>query len=84
MTKSLKNKIEEISCLFNRKQTKEEKYRLLIDMGKSNKDKMPKEFQIEDNLVSGCQSTTYIHAYKKDNCIFFKASSDAFISNANA
>lgn len=55
-----------------------DKYEYLIDLGKKlenleSKDKIPK------NLVHGCTSQVWLIAYKKDNKLFFKGTSDALI-----
>jgi cysteine desulfuration protein SufE len=56
-----------------------DKYNYLIDMGKS----LPlieEKHKTENNLISGCQSRVWLHAYMEDGKIFFKADSDAVIT----
>ena len=56
----------------------EGKYEYIIDLGK----KLPKlsdEFKTEDNIIKGCQSIVWLHAYKQDGKIHFEADSEAII-----
>ncbi|AFK04888.1 Fe-S metabolism associated SufE [Emticicia oligotrophica DSM 17448] len=56
----------------------EGKYEYIIDLGK----KLPKladEYKTEDNIIKGCQSVVWLHAYKKDDNLFFEADSEAII-----
>ncbi|MEZ5007446.1 MAG: SufE family protein [Chitinophagales bacterium] len=56
-----------------------DKYEYIIDLGKTLPP-LSDEFKIEENLIHGCQSKVWLHAYKKDDKIFFEADSDAFIT----
>ncbi len=56
----------------------EGKYEYIIDLGK----KLPKlsdEFKTDDNIIKGCQSIVWLHAYKQDGRIHFEADSEAII-----
>ena len=56
----------------------EGKYEYIIDLGK----KLPKlsdEFKTEENIIKGCQSVVWLHAYKQDGKIYFEADSEAII-----
>ena len=56
-----------------------DKYNYLIDMGKS----LPlidEKHKTENNLISGCQSRVWLHAYMEDGKVFFTADSDAVIT----
>jgi cysteine desulfuration protein SufE len=56
-----------------------DKYNYLIDMGKS----LPlieEKHKTENNLISGCQSRVWLHAYMEEGKVFFKADSDAVIT----
>lgn len=56
----------------------EGKYEYIIDLGK----KMPllsNEFKTEENIIKGCQSVVWLHAYYKDGKIFFEGDSQAII-----
>lgn len=56
----------------------EGKYEYIIDLGK----KLPKlsdEFKTEENIIKGCQSVVWLHAYKQDGKIHFEADSEAII-----
>lgn len=57
----------------------EEKYHLLIEMGKKLP-ALPEEHKTEQNMVRGCQSKLYLYSYEENEKIFFKASADALIS----
>lgn len=48
----------------------EGKYEYIIDLGK----KLPKlsdEHKNEDNIIKGCQSIVWLHAYKQDGKLHF-------------
>ncbi len=56
----------------------EGKYEYIIDLGK----KLPKladEHKNEDNIIKGCQSIVWLHAYKQDGKLYFEADSEAII-----
>jgi cysteine desulfuration protein SufE len=56
----------------------EGKYEYIIDLGK----KLPKlsdEHKNEDNIIKGCQSIVWLHAYKQDGKLHFEADSEAII-----
>jgi len=58
---------------------RDEKYSYIIDLG----NKLPvidEKYKIDENRISGCQSTVWLHAEYKDNKIFFTADSDAIIT----
>jgi cysteine desulfuration protein SufE len=85
MTPSLEDKITNIKKLFHKDLSDESRYKLLMDIGKTNKQYEIKDIdKTQENLVSGCQSTTYLQANKKEGKIFFSYSSDAFISKGIA
>lgn len=57
----------------------EQIYQKLIELGKT----LPPfnaTWEIEENLVSGCQSVMYLHCEVKDDKLYFHAKSDALIS----
>lgn len=56
----------------------EGKYEYIIDLGK----KLPKladEFKNEDNIIKGCQSIVWLHAYMDGEKLVFEADSEAII-----
>jgi cysteine desulfuration protein SufE len=71
-------KQSEIVKEFSKIEQWEDRYKLIIQMGKKLPE-FPKEFQNEKFKVKGCQSTVYMHAKKEDNKIYFIADSDAAI-----
>ena len=56
----------------------DDKYGFIIDMGKSLK-VLDSEFKTDDNIIKGCQSQVWLHAFLKDDKIIFEAESDAII-----
>jgi cysteine desulfuration protein SufE len=57
----------------------EDRYKYVIDLGKS----LPlidEKYKTEDNLIRGCQSKVWVYGEEKDGKIVFTADSDAFIS----
>ncbi len=59
--------------------TKEDRYQKIIDLGKSGKP-FKDINKVPENLVTGCQSTTYLISYSKNQVVYFEADSDALIS----
>ncbi len=56
----------------------EGKYEYIIDLGK----KFPglsDEFKTEENIIKGCQSVVWLHAFEKDGLVHFEADSQAII-----
>ncbi|UBM59162.1 SufE family protein [Marinilongibacter aquaticus] len=56
----------------------EGKYEYIIDLGK----KLPpldEQFKTEENIIKGCQSVVWLHAFEKDGVIHFVADSEAII-----
>lgn len=56
----------------------DDKYGFIIDMGK-NLTGLDEEFKTEENIIKGCQSQVWLHAFLKDDKIVFEAESDAII-----
>lgn len=79
MPETLEEKTQAIFTLFSSCKTNEEKYSVIIDLGR----KLPRidpSQKIDENLVRGCQSNMYLHTTVRDGKIFFEAESDALIS----
>ena len=55
-----------------------DKYEYIIELGKSLGG-LEERYKTEIYRVQGCQSKVWLHAYKKDNIIYFEADSDALI-----
>ena len=64
---------------FSACQTAEERYQLLMELGKTLPPILAAH-KTEENLVSGCQSRLYLHAEQRQGKFFFTAQSDALIS----
>ncbi len=56
-----------------------EKYEHIIDLGK-NLPLIDSERKIDENLIKGCQSQVWLDAELNDDCISYKADSDAVIT----
>ena len=72
--------VEEIKETFEFLEDWEDRYRYIIDLGKTLPD-MPTELRIEENLVKGCQSLVWIViGYDRSaDRVTFQLDSDAFI-----
>ncbi len=77
------SKINRLKKMFSQLESTEKRYHLLIDLGKTLP-LLEETYKTKENLVKGCQSLLYIHAFASDDKIFFKASSDALISKGLA
>lgn len=70
---------EEIISEFSLFDDPMERYEYIIEIGK----KMPvlaEQYKTEENVVKGCQSTVWLHAYTKEGKIFFEADSNTVIT----
>jgi len=56
----------------------ESKYEYIIDLGKQLP-KLDEQFKTEDNIIKGCQSLVWLHAYMEGDLLKFEADSDAII-----
>jgi cysteine desulfuration protein SufE len=70
---------DEIAEEFDLFDDQMQKYEYIIDLGKKLAPLDPK-FMEDDFLVKGCQSKVWLHAYKKDDRIFFEADSNSSIT----
>lgn len=55
------------------------RYEYIIDLGKELKP-LAEAYKTEDNLVRGCQSRVWLHAFMKEGKLYFEADSDAIIT----
>lgn len=56
----------------------EGKYEYIIDLGK----KLPEladEYKKDENIIKGCQSVVWLHAFEKDGKVYYEADSQAII-----
>ena len=79
MVDSCKAKQEHVKELFSGAATPEEKYQVLIDLGK-NQPHLSAEEKTENALVRGCQSRTYLKTVFEGGLLYLYAESDALIS----
>ncbi len=56
----------------------EGKYEYIIDLGKKLT-KLAEQYKTEENIIKGCQSTVWLHAYLNDGKLIFEADSEAII-----
>lgn len=83
MTLHLTHEAEELLEMFSMLDDWEDRYRLIIDMGKQL-EPLPDEMKVEANRVHGCQSTVYMTAEVDESTpprLIFRAESDAAIVN---
>ena len=70
--------IEDLVETFSFLDSWEERYRLLIDMGKTL-EPLPDKHRIPPNKVNGCVSQVWLVPYQEDNRVRFIGDSDAYI-----
>ena len=70
--------IDDITETFEFLDDWEERYKYIIDLGRSLEPFDEKD-QTEENRVHGCTSRVWLIHEEKEKCIFFKGDSDAFI-----
>lgn len=56
-----------------------DKYGVIIERGKTLAP-LADEHRMEGNLIKGCQSKVWLHAYSQDGKVYFDADSDAIIT----
>ncbi len=56
-----------------------EKYNHIIDMGK-DLPVIDQQYKTRQNLITGCQSSVWLHAEYRDGRVYFSADSDAVIT----
>lgn len=71
-------RIKEIVEKFGRFNSWEDRYKEIIEMGKSL-EAMPLDEKTEANKVKGCQSQVWLSAEMKNNLLYFHGDSDASI-----
>ena len=69
---------EELIKRFTHFENPKDRYRYLIDMGKSLQ-KMDASYETEENRIHGCQSQVWIHIEEQNGHLFMEAKSDAAI-----
>ncbi|WP_410879229.1 SufE family protein [Myroides sp. DW712] len=70
---------EEIKDEFSMFEDWMQRYEYIIELGKS----LPiieKKYQVEENLIKGCQSQVWLHAESVDGNVVFTANSDAILT----
>lgn len=56
-----------------------QRYEYIIELGK-NLPLIDEKYQVEENLIKGCQSQVWLHAEDKNNAMVFTANSDAILT----
>jgi len=72
-------KQDAIKALFAECPDTDSRYFRLIELGRELPP-FPEEGKGPDNLVKGCQSTTYLHCVMQEEAVMVEAASDALIS----
>ncbi|MDM1043610.1 SufE family protein [Myroides sp. 1354] len=70
---------EEIMDEFSMFEDWMQRYEYIIELGKT----LPiidAKYQVEENLIKGCQSQVWLHAENKDGKVVFTANSDAILT----
>lgn len=83
MYESCLKKQQEVKDLFAACTTEEQKYEKIIALGRTLPP-FPKEDQIPENFVKGCQSIMYLKSSYENGKVLFNAFSDALISSGLA
>ncbi len=79
MERSIQQKQEAIKRLFAAASTPEEKYQIILDLGKTQPKLSPGE-KSDKTLVHGCQSVTHLKATVENDRLVFAIESEALIS----
>jgi len=77
--KELREREQELISEFEMFDDWMEKYEYIIDLGK-DLPPLNQEFKINENLIKGCQSQVWLHAFNENGKIKFEADSDALIT----
>jgi len=83
MTDSCRYNHQEIKKLFAACSSAEQKYHLIMSLGKELPN-MPQEHRTQENIISGCQSIVYLHTTLLERKLYFTAHSEALISSGLA
>ena len=76
----IKQRSEEIISCFSSLSSWEEKYKKIIQLGKSGTS-LDKKYKTKEWLVKGCQSQVWLYAFQdKEGKVIFHADSDALIT----
>ena len=73
----------EVKALFANCKSEDDKYKVIIGLGRQQPS-ISAEYKKPENIIEGCQSTMYIHAYMKGDKVYFETESDALISSGLA
>ena len=76
---TMQQRQEEIAETFEGLDDWEDRYRLVIDLGRQL-EPLDDEFKCEQYRVKGCQSQVWIHSRFEDGRVYFEADSDAAIT----
>jgi cysteine desulfuration protein SufE len=79
MLENCLQKQQDMIRLFSKCSTQEQKYEVIIELGRKAKGLEP-QYKIPENLVKGCQSTMYLRSWIEGGNVYFAGESDALIS----
>lgn len=74
--KEIQNEIVEEFSMFDDWM---ERYEYIIELGKTLP-QMQEQFQVDENLIKGCQSKVWLHAEEQQDNLLFTANSDAILT----
>lgn len=79
MLENCLQKQQDMIQLFSKCSSQEQKYEVIIELGRQAKGLEP-QYKIPENLVKGCQSTMYLRSWIEGENLYFQGESDALIS----
>jgi len=77
--KGLEERERELISEFEMYEDWMEKYEYIIDLGKELSP-LNQAYRIKENLIKGCQSQVWLHAFNENGLIKFEADSDSLIT----
>lgn len=80
---SFSEKQNKLKALFANCSSETEKYSKIIELGRQQTP-IEQKYKTPENIVSGCQSTVYLHTTLEKGHMFFEVESDALISSGLA
>jgi len=83
MSETFQKKSDAIKKIFTTLTLEEDRYKILIEMGRRLPPVSP-DLKVPENLVPGCQSNLYLSSRFINGLVLFEAASDALISSGLA
>lgn len=79
MSTTFNDKQKEIVNLFKACSSEDDKYKKIIEFGKTLP-LLEEQYKVPENIVKGCQSIMYLRSFFQNDLVYFQASSEALIS----